>query len=85
MTGSSGEQDDQDIGLPAHLVENVMQFRRTLTGESDRACGLMAGAYLDDQLRGLFRARLVDDEDLMKELFQHLGPLGSFSARIELA
>ena len=44
----------------------------------------MAAAYLADQLERLLRQTFVDDKAAIDELFHHLGPLASFSGRIEL-
>ncbi len=44
----------------------------------------MAAAYLSDQLERLLRRTFVDDKPAIDELFRHLGPLGSFSGRIEM-
>src|SRR5262245_33803219 len=66
------------------FLEEVSEFRSSLTPETDRGCALMAAAYLSNQLVRLLRATLVEDEDVIDELFRHLGPLGSFSGCIEM-
>jgi|SRR5271157_2819684 len=69
---------------PYLYADEVFEFRSSLTEETDRGCALMAAAYLADQLERLLRRALVDDEDAVDELLRPLGPLGSFSGRIEL-
>ena len=57
--------------------------------ESDRGCVLIAAAYLDELLERLLRAQFPDDNNCVKKavdpLFQIMGPLSSFSAKIKLA
>ena len=62
----------------------AMEFRETLNAETDRGCALMAASYLDDQLEHLLRSVLVDDAQALYELLRPSGPLGSFSARVEM-
>lgn len=55
-------------------------------GESDRACAILGAAMLDEQLRSLLEAFLVDDTKCMRELFEGASaPLSSFSGRILMA
>ena len=63
----------------------VAEFRFSLNRETDRGCALMAAAYLSNQLERLLRKTLVDNRKIIDELFGILGPLGSFSAKIEVA
>ena len=65
--------------------DETVEFRASLSQETDRGCALMAAAYLSDQLARLFRSTFVDDENVVNELLKDLGSLGSFSTRIELA
>ncbi|MBE8968698.1 hypothetical protein IQ277_21490 [Nostocales cyanobacterium LEGE 12452] len=66
-------------------LEEIISFRTTLTEETDRGCALMASAYLDSELEKLIKAKLVNNENVAKELFTQNGSLGSFSARINFA
>ena len=63
----------------------AVDFRPTLTPETDRGCALMAAAYLDSQLEELLRAVFVDDQKVVSELLQSERALGSFSAKIDMA
>lgn len=54
-----------------------------LRGESDRACGMIAGALLDELLLRLLRHAFIAEAP--KDLFEYDGAAGSFSARINLA
>jgi DNA-binding MltR family transcriptional regulator len=69
---------------PFQHVDEVFEFRHSLNEETDRGCALMAAAYLADQLEVLLRRTFVDDRDVIDELLRPLGPLGSFSGRIEI-
>ncbi len=69
---------------PFQHVDEVFEFRHFLDAETDRGCALMAAAYLADQLEVLLRRTFVDDKDVNDELLRPLGPLGSFSGRIEI-
>ena len=63
----------------------AFDFRPTLTPETDRGCALMAAAYLDSQLDELLRAVFIDDQKVVGALLRREGPLGSFSAKIDMA
>jgi DNA-binding MltR family transcriptional regulator len=63
----------------------AIDFRSTLTHESDRGCALMAAAYLDNRLVELLKSYFVDDSKVADELLSQSRPLGAFSARIDLA
>ena len=65
--------------------DEILEFRSSLSGETDRGCALMAAAYLSDQLERLLRTLFVADQPAIERLFEPLGPLGSFSARIEVS
>src|SRR5438105_1519183 len=67
------------------LFAEVTAFRDSLNAETDRGCALMAAAYLDEELQKLFRATFLDDSGVADQLFSPNGPLGTFSARIDLA
>ena len=54
---------------------------------SDRSAGIVAAAFVEDQLTHLLKSRLrFEDEDdtIMREMFRSRGPLGSFSAKIDM-
>ena len=59
-------------------------FLNELQGESDRACAVLAGAYLDVLLEELLAASFVETFNA-KELLEQSAPLGSFSSRIHAA
>src|ERR1019366_6243223 len=54
-----------------------------LVSESDRGCILVGAALLDEELAGLFRAILIPE--LSREMLKVDRPLGSFSARSQMA
>jgi hypothetical protein len=57
-------------------------FSEILRKETDRACGVLGAALLEEKLQLLFKRRLRNSQD---ELLGPLRPLGSFSARIRTA
>jgi DNA-binding MltR family transcriptional regulator len=69
----------------AQLVWDVLDFRQTLTHESDRAAALMSAAYLDEQLKTLLNRMLVDDTKVKERVLGTSGAIDSFSSRIDLA
>jgi len=76
-----------DAAPPEHrqTLAEVIQFRETLSDETDRGAALMAAAFLDDRLRLLIEKRLVPAKNITSEAFEFNGPLGSFSSRINFA
>lgn len=62
---------------------DLRKFLEALRGESDRACAVLASAFLDAALEEFLRARFVADAP--ERLLAAGGPLGTFAARIDLA
>jgi hypothetical protein len=52
--------------------------------QTDRAAALIATSYLEDRLVEAIKARTVRDQNVEKDMFRNSGPLGSFSAKIDL-
>lgn len=52
--------------------------------ESDRACAVLGAAFLDEHVRALLEAFMVDDPKPVRTLLEH-GPLRSFAARVKMA
>jgi DNA-binding MltR family transcriptional regulator len=69
----------------AARMKEVMNFRHSITTETDRGAVLMAAAFLDDKLKELIERRLVQDKKVSKRAFEFNGPIGTFSARIDCA
>jgi DNA-binding MltR family transcriptional regulator len=65
--------------------ERVKRFRESLTPETDRGCAITSAAFVDEEIKRLLIARLVDEPDLVDGAFGRNGPLSSFSARIDFA
>lgn len=78
-------QEDFDEAAFTDGLDAVVRFRGSLNGESDRGCGLMAGAYLDDRLGDLISKTFIDDKNAAEEMLGVNGPLGTFSSRIDCA
>ncbi len=62
---------------------DVMEFRSSLSPETDRGCALMAASFLDSELGDLLRSYVVDDRSVADEVFGQARPLGTFSSRID--
>ena len=62
-----------------------MVFRETLNAETDRGCALMAGAFLDDQLKAVIGRTLVQNDKVLGKVFEPNGAVGTFSSRIDFA
>lgn len=67
------------------VLENIIAFRENLSNESDRGLALMAAAYIDDRLAVLLRSYFVDNGKILRRMFDFTGPLGNFSARLDMA
>ena len=65
--------------------DRVMEFRQSLSKETDRGCALMAAAYLDSEIEKLLSKYFVNNENVKKEVLGQSRPLGTFSSRIDMA
>ena len=63
----------------------VIDFRTSLTIETDRGAALMAAAFMDDKLKHALAGRLVDNRKLVTKALEFNGALGTFSSRIDFA
>jgi DNA-binding MltR family transcriptional regulator len=75
---------DRDVFLQKNF-ERVKRFRESLTPETDRGCAITAAAFVDEELKQLLSAALVDERELVDEAFKRNGPLATFSARADFA
>ena len=66
-------------------MQEVIDFRTSITGETDRGAVLMSAAFLDDKLKGLLQKTMVQDQRISRRAFDFNGSLGNFSSRIDLA
>jgi len=70
-------------------MDGIEQFLTTrpffdaFRGESDRACAVLAGAFLDSLLERLLRRAIV--QNAPSSIFDGQGPLATFSAKIDMA
>lgn len=62
----------------------ILDLKKGLASETDRGCGLMVGAYLDELTKEFLAALFVNDKEAQKEFLRPDGPLGTFSSRIDL-
>jgi hypothetical protein len=68
----------------APIFDHLRLHNEYLIQETDRAAGVLASAFLDSVLIRLLRHVLRDGE-AKKNLFRSEGPLGTYSARLDLA
>lgn len=68
---------------PSTARVGLRSFTDTLQQESDRACAVLAGAFIDATLEDFFRARMIGR--IPNTIFDASAPLRSFSAKIDLA
>ena len=73
------------ISVSATDEESIRSILTELGHDSDRAAGIIGAVLVEESLAMLLRSRLVTDEDIHREMFRSSGPLGSFSAKINLA
>jgi hypothetical protein len=83
------EAAGKDFEAPAELFNDTWkQVIKDLHGESDRGCGIVGGAFLDDLLGELLEVYLVENTDASSDLLSSeniSAPLGSFGARLVAA
>ena len=85
----AADDDDFENGLDLVVrglkgrAEILYRIKTELSKESDRGCGLVAAAFLENELSVLLKLFLV--EHIKKELFDFNGPLGTFSAKIDMS
>jgi DNA-binding MltR family transcriptional regulator len=68
------------------LSEDISRFVADLQQEkTDRGVALVGAAFLDDALRALIRAALIEKSETADNLFKYPGPLATFAARTDFA
>jgi hypothetical protein len=72
----AGKQDETHAEFQSIFAE--------IESGSDRAAGIVAAACVEDQLAGAIQSKMEYDEVIIREMFRSSGPLGSFSAKINL-
>lgn len=69
----------------ARRAQEIMDFRKSITSETARGSVLMSAAFLDDRLKSLLKARLVNNNTIVSQMFDFNGALGTFSSRINFS
>ncbi|KTB69540.1 MULTISPECIES: hypothetical protein [Pseudomonas] len=69
----------------AKSAQEIMNFRTSITEETARGSVLMSAAFLDDRLKDLLKARLVNNNTMTVPVFDVNGALGTFSSRINFS
>jgi hypothetical protein len=70
---------------PPPVLQELSGMLLELKKETDRGLALILVAWLDDALTHVLKLWMVDDEEVLKELFAIARPLSSFSSKINLA
>lgn len=65
-------------------VPRDVGFRQALAAETDRGCALFVTSYLEQMIKELLAARLVDDPKILADILRPDGPVGTFSASINM-
>jgi len=60
------------------ILEELLQ-------QTDRGAALIAVAYVEERLKAAIKTRMSDDKNIQKNMFKNSGPLGTLSAKIDLA
>ena len=80
------ENENKDFHAPPELFQQTwQQVVDELNGESERACAIVGGVFLDDLLENLLGIYLVDNRDARNDLLgseRLTTPLGNFGARV---
>jgi hypothetical protein len=75
--------------MPVEILSYRNQDERDAHAEIeasfDRAAAIVSAAFVDDRLTAALKSRLHYDKKIIDSMFNPSGPLGSFSARINLA
>lgn len=61
----------------------LRQIDKELLDGSDRAVGILAGAFVEDHLTDAISATMAQDENTLKELFSPGRPIGDFGTKID--
>jgi hypothetical protein len=78
----SNEPANQQI---VEHMDEVFEFRQSLSDETDRGCALMAAAYLDSELQKLLSKYCVNNPNVQKDIFGRSRSLSTFSSRIDMS
>jgi DNA-binding MltR family transcriptional regulator len=67
------------------IRDEVLEFRSSLTAETDRGVALVCAAYLETELEALLRRSFVNAPKVVEHLFEPSGSIGTLSSKIDLA
>ncbi|GMO96259.1 MltR family transcriptional regulator [Bradyrhizobium sp. TM239] len=65
--------------------EELDRALHDIDASPDRAAAIVAAAFIERHLELALKARLVQDDTYLKDMFRSSGPLGSFSSKIRMA
>ena len=67
------------------IPDEVLEFRASLTPETDRGVALVCAAYLERELETLLRKSFVKAPKVIEHLFESSGSIGTLSSKVDLA
>ena len=67
---------------PGDLLDDVFAMMKAISAESDRGSSLLAASYLDEGLKKLLLAFMIEDGTSAKLMKGETSPLSTFSAKI---
>jgi DNA-binding MltR family transcriptional regulator len=74
-----------DLSKMKKFVEEANILTKELLEESDRGAALVGGVYLDELMKRLFEAKMLDKKALREKLLDYPGPLSTSAAQIDMA
>src|SRR5206468_5368147 len=66
-------------------LDEVADFRFSLSNETDRGAALVCAAFLEEDLKALLERYFTDVPKVVSRLLDQSGPLATFSAKIDLS
>ena len=75
---------DKNMWLTDHYGDDLKEAFSEIESGSDRSVAIVCSAYVEDQLTAALKSKMEDDEVVLREMFRSSGPLGSFSAKINI-
>src|SRR5438046_1761220 len=66
-------------------LDEVADFRFSLSNETDRGAALVCAAFLEEDLKALLERYFIDVPKVVSRLLDQSGPLATFSAKIDLS
>lgn len=82
MSEETPEKAEMAVKIDWEQAIGVLQKVKPMALRTEAIVG---AEYIDELLKGLLRAFFIDDEKSVADVLEYQGPIGTFSARIDLA